>query len=108
MSRHTENLVYWLTEPPYDVKEAPWIVNIDLDYFFCKFDGGIRMMVSGDYIDSIASGLRIALDQGVIGVLTLCLTPDPNIYTLGWTETEALASRFLEHLGLTLKLPDAA
>ena len=102
------NLVYWLTEPPYKVKEAPWVVNIDLDYFYCKFNGGIRMMVSDDYIDSIALGLRTAMDQGVIGVLTLCLTPDPDVFTPGWPETEALASRFLKHLGLTLQLPDAS
>jgi len=62
------------------------------------------MMVSEDYIDAAASGLKDAMDRGTIGVLTICLTPDS--YTPGWTETEALAARLLERLDLTFDLPD--
>ena len=45
------------------------------------------------------------MDRGVIGVLTLCLTPDS--FTLGWAATEALATRFLEPLGLSYGLPES-
>jgi hypothetical protein len=34
------------------------------------------MMVSDDYIEAVASGLKDAMDRGTIRVLTLCLTPD--------------------------------
>lgn len=94
-----ENLSFWLS-----VREAPWIVNIDLDYFYCQFNSGIRMMVSDDYIDAVAAGLKDAMDRGIIGVLTLCLTPDN--YTPGWAATEALAARLLKRLNLTFHLPD--
>jgi len=94
-----ENLSFWLAD-----REAPWIVNIDLDYFYCQFESGIRMMVSEDYIDAVASSLKDAMDRRAIGVVTICLTPDN--YTPGWTATEALAARFLERLGLAFQLPD--
>ena len=94
-----ENLSLWLSDC-----EAPWIVNIDLDYFYCEFEDGIRMMVSDNYIDAVASGLKGAMDRGAISVLTLCLTPDS--YTPGWKETEALAARILQRMDLTFRLPD--
>lgn len=95
-----ENLAYWLAE-----RDAPWIVNIDLDYFYCQFESDIRIMVSDDYIDAVTSGLNDAMDRGTIGVLTLCLTPDS--YTPGWQATEALAARILERVGFTFQLPDS-
>ena len=101
-----ENLVYWLTE---NENDKPWIVNIDLDYFYCKFENDSCMMVSDDYIDTVAYGLQVAMEKGVIGVLTICLTPGPwHGFTPGWPETEALAARLLKYLGLTFTLPDSS
>lgn len=94
-----ENLSSWLSE-----QEAPWIVNIDLDYFYCQFGSGHRRMLSDDYIDAVAEGLKDAMDRGAIGVLTLCLTPDS--FTPGWADTEALAARLLKGLDLTFQLQD--
>lgn len=97
-----ENLSYWLAE-----EEAPWIVNIDLDYFYCQYGPeDIRMMVSEDYIDAVAAGLVDAMHRGAIRVVTLCLTP--SSFTPGWEATEALAARILEPLGLTFELPAAS
>ena len=99
-----EKLVDWLTR---NKENKPWIVNIDLDYFYCNFkESEVRMMVSDDYIDAVGSSLRIAMDQGFIGVLTLCLTPG-SPYTPGWPETEVLAARLLKHLRLTFALPNS-
>lgn len=95
-----QNLSYWLGD-----REAPWIVNIDLDYFFCEIDDGYGIMVSDHYIDTIGAELKEAMDRGVIGVLTLCLTPDS--FTPGWAATEALATRLLEPLGLSFGLPES-
>ncbi|WP_103174900.1 UPF0489 family protein [Paracoccus sp. SY] len=94
-----ENLPYWLSK-----REAPWIVNIDLDYFYCQFGSDIRMMVSEDYVDAVAEAIKDAMDRGTIGVLTLCLTPDS--FTPGWTATEELATRILKCMGLTFQLPE--
>ena len=94
-----QNLSYWLSK-----REAPWIVNIDLDYFFCEMGDDYGRIVSDQYIDRVAAELKVALDRGVIGVVTLCLTPDS--FTPGWEATEALAARILKPLGLTFELPD--
>ena len=101
-----QNLVFWLEEKQSPIK-TPWIVNIDLDYFYCNSENGIFMMVSDEYIDTIADGLQIAMAKGLIDVLTICLTPGPwHGLTPGWRETEALAARLLKHLGLTFVLPE--
>ena len=96
-----ENLSFWLSEI-----EAPWIVNIDLDYFFCQFEDGIRQMVSDEYVDAIGVALKAANDREVIGVFTLCLTPDS--FAPGWAETETLAARLLDGIGLAFRLPEQA
>jgi len=94
-----ENLEYWL-----DKSGGPWIVNIDLDYFFCSGpDDNIIPMFSEVYFDTTFIALKRAMDKGAVAAVTLCLTPDS--FTPGWAATEALASRGLGHLGLTWALP---
>lgn len=61
------------------------------------------MLVADQYIDTMSTELKDAIDRGVVGVLTLCLTPDS--FTPGWDATEALAKRVLERLGLKFELP---
>ena len=93
------NLSFWLDEI-----DPPWIVNIDLDYFYCcDSEDGIVRMLSDHYFDLTFQALKQAMDKGVVAALTLCLTPDK--YTPGWDVTEALATRGLGHLGLEWKLP---
>jgi UPF0489 domain len=95
-----ENLSYWL-DPSY----GPWIVNIDLDYFYCprEAEGETARMFSDEYVDLTFIALKQAMDNGAVGAVTLCLTPDG--YTPGWDATEALATRALKHLGLDWRLP---
>ncbi len=87
--------------------EAPWIVNVDLDYFFCDVDvdvdGGSVLMRSDEYLEATFSGLKDAMDRGIVGVFTLCLTPDS--LTPGWEATEQLATRILAILGVEFRLP---
>jgi hypothetical protein len=93
-----ENMSYWLSG-----NEAPWVVNVDLDYFFCDADDGSVLMISDEYLETTFGGLRDALDRGVVGVLTLCLAPDS--FTPGWEATEQLAARILAILGMEFRLP---
>lgn len=93
-----DNLACWLSS-----SNVPWIVNIDLDYFFCDSETGPIQLFSDQYIDTVFLTLKQAMEKDSIAVLTLCLTPDT--YTPGWTATEALATRVLRHLDLEWQLP---
>lgn len=86
-----ENIDYWL-------ERGRWIVNIDLDYFFCADAAGdwIQMM-SDAYIDEMFRGLRKAMDEGTVAVVTLCLTPSG--YTPGWPECIRISRRIFRILG---------
>ena len=78
---------------------------MDLDYFFCDTDDGPQIMVSDTYLEEAFLSLKDAMDQKVVGVVTLCLTPDS--FTSGWSSTEALATQILRILGLDFALPNS-
>ncbi|MEN8132288.1 MAG: UPF0489 family protein [Pseudomonadota bacterium] len=93
------NLEYWLRD-----RDVPWIVNIDLDYFFWNSGENTGVMVSDDYLKETFTPLRHAIDDGTVAVTTICLTPDPPL-TSGWKATEKLAAELLAILGMDFKLP---
>jgi hypothetical protein len=93
-----QNLSYWL-----DPADGPWIVNVDLDFFYCCTEDEPVQMFSDFYLDLTFIALKRAMDNGAVAAVTLCLTPDT--YTPGWEATEALATRALRHLGLDWRLP---
>jgi hypothetical protein len=72
------NLEYWL-----DARNKPWIMNVDLDYFFCDDAESPRLMVSDAYLQRCFEAVRKKIDDGTIAVTTLCLTPD-EAFTGGW------------------------
>jgi hypothetical protein len=94
-----ENIAYWLAQG-----EEQWIVNIDLDYFFCNQNGTRKRMYSNDYINAIFVAIRDARAAGRVASLTICLTPDEG-YTGGWPQAEALCAEACEILGVTFSLP---
>ena len=49
--------------------EGPWIVNIDLDYFFYQTEESYELMVSESYLRSVAEGLRKAMQIGSVGAV---------------------------------------
>lgn len=61
-----QNLDYWLDE-----ENGPWIINIDLDYFFSQYDDSAIRMVSPEYLESIFSILKEKLDAGTVKVITI-------------------------------------
>jgi len=94
-----DNLDYWL-----DNSEKPWIVNVDLDYFFWHNSEGPGLMVSDAFLETIFEKLRLKIDDGTVAVATICLTPD-DAFTGGWKPSELLAERVLSILGIEFHLP---
>jgi hypothetical protein len=92
------NLDYQLAQ------RKPWIMNIDLDYFFWHDDAGPGLMVSDAYIDHCVDIVRQRIDDGTIAVTTICLTPEEE-FTGGWEPSERLLEHILSRLGIDFKLP---
>jgi len=86
------NILYWLQD-----HRSPWIINIDLDYFFCETDADWVPMFSDAFIDALFADIKTAMDEGRVGVVTLCLTPSD--FTPGWDECLALSTRIFKILG---------
>ena len=94
-----QNLLYWLGN-----SGPPWIVNVDLDYFFCagsnekELDEGEWIsLFSEEYIDAVFKQLRVGIDKQKIKVVTICLTP--SYFTPGWQQCLSLSKRIFEILG---------
>ncbi len=93
-----QNLDYWIKPD-----DHPWIVNIDLDYFFCDgAEDGQVQMVSDDYIGAIFDAVRLRTEDGSIAVTTIALSPE---YSGGWEQSERAMVVALKRLGLEFKLP---
>lgn len=82
----------------------PWIVNLDLDYFFCLHHGedDPGMMFAEAYVTSLFRTIADALDAGRICVLTVCLSPD---FCGGWPAAEGLCAKLCETLHIDFVLP---
>jgi hypothetical protein len=97
-----ENLDDWLA-----TKDKPWIVNVDLDYYFwhhCDDDGAPSVMVSDEYLKLCFEIVRRKIEDGTVVVTTICLTPE-SIFTGSWEQSEKLATRVLGFLGIDFHLP---
>ena len=93
-----QNLKYWFSQ-----KNEPWIVNIDLDYFFCDFPNGREVMVSESYLRTVFHSFKELLSSGSIEVLTLCLTPCEEL-TGGWEKAEKLCEQVCDYLDIDFSL----
>lgn len=93
------NIDYWL-----GCGDEQWIVNVDLDYFFCDQEGTRRRMYSEDYIHTVFAAIHDARKVGRVASLTICLTPDEG-YTGGWSNAEELCAEVCEILELKFSLP---
>ncbi|CCE06335.1 conserved hypothetical protein [Bradyrhizobium sp. STM 3843] len=94
------NLDFWLKE-----SRAPWMFNLDLDYFFWHGDEDepARRMVSERYISSIAKTIGAHLAGGTISVLTVALSPE---CCGGWEQSEQALEIALKPLGIEFRLPN--
>jgi hypothetical protein len=95
-----ENIDLWL-----DRRLAPWIVNIDLDYFFWHVnEGRPEVMVSDAYLEVCFRKLSQKIKDGTVAVTTIALTPT-RTFTGGWEASERMAERLLRFLGIDFRLP---
>jgi hypothetical protein len=97
-----ENLDYWLEEC-----HSPWIVNIDLDYFFYSNEDSAHLMVSEVYLKTCFEKLKKKMNDGVVAVTTICLTPDEQ-FTGGWNPSAQLAEKICTYLEIDFRLQEAS
>jgi hypothetical protein len=72
------------------VNDLPWIVNLDLDYFYSAAPEKIELF-SGEFVDQLARAIELGLKNGMIGVLTISLSPE---CCGSWEKAEVMLSRF--------------
>ena len=94
-----ENMSYWLAP-----NHRPWLVNIDLDYFFWHDEENPGVMVSDRYLEVCFQQLREKHEDNTVAVTTIALTPDDGI-TGGWAASEVVAQKVLALLGIDFRLP---
>lgn len=94
-----ENMDYWLRASP-----DRWIINVDLDYFFCDQGGVRRPMFSEQYVDTVFRAIADCYKSGRVACLTLCLSPDEG-YSGSWEQAEILCGRACELLDIPFVLP---
>jgi hypothetical protein len=76
----------------------PRIIDIDMDYFtHDDLDGPFGQVFSDEFIGELGESLRVGLENGRFGVVTIALSPET---TGNWALAERLATKLLEPLGL--------
>jgi hypothetical protein len=94
-----ENFGYWLSQD-----QVPWIINIDLDYFFCPNSNSCSNaeewipLFSKQYVQSVFKQIGDAVEQKRVKVITLCLTP--SNFTPGWEECLCMSRELFDVLRL--------
>lgn len=81
------------------INDLPWIVNLDLDYFFSSAPQKFELF-SDEFVTSIADSLRKGLSEGLIAVLTISLSPE---CCGSWEKAEKMLAVFSEKAGEALK-----
>ena len=56
--------------------EHKWIVNLDIDYFFTENNGQTYQYLTDTFIYNITNQLKIALQENMIEVLTIAISPE--------------------------------
>ena len=72
------------------VNDLPWIVNLDLDYFFSAAPEKVELF-SNDVVERLAASLKLGLSSGMIGVLTISLSPE---CCGSWEKAEVMLEKF--------------
>lgn len=72
------------------INDLPWIVNLDLDYFFSAAPEKLELF-SESYVESLVNSVRLGLESGMISVLTISLSPECSG---SWEKAEAMLAKF--------------
>jgi hypothetical protein len=72
------------------VNDLPWIVNLDLDYFFTAAPEKSELF-SEEFVKQISHSIQVGLQNKTIGILTISLSPE---CCGSWEKAELMLSRF--------------
>ena len=72
------------------VNDLPWIMNLDLDYFFSAAPEKM-VLFSDEVLDELARVIRMGIDNKMIEVFTISLSPE---CCGGWEKAEGMLKRF--------------
>jgi UPF0489 domain len=81
------------------INDLPWIVNLDLDYFFSAAPQKFELF-SGEFVKSIADSIQKGLESKMIDVLTISLSPE---CCGSWEKAEKMLERFSKEASEALK-----
>jgi hypothetical protein len=70
--------------------DLPWIVNLDLDYFFSAAPEKFELFAE-EFVQSLSSSIKMGLDNGMIQILTISLSPE---CCGSWEKAELMLSKF--------------
>lgn len=93
------NLAFWMTSYP-----GKWIINVDLDYFFCDQEGTRKPLFSDSYVATLFRRIRFLQQTGRVQCLTICLSPDEG-YAGSWHQAEELCQFICQIADLKFCLP---
>jgi len=79
-----------------------WILNLDLDYFFCRLGNEHELMFSDAYIDEVFDAIRCGIRNKRFAVVTVCLSPE---CCGGWEPAEQLCAVLFDTLKIDFRLP---
>ena len=72
------------------VNDLAWIINLDLDYFFSAAPEKVELF-SDEYVKRIRQSINAGLDNGMVTVLTISLSPE---CCGSWEKAEVLLKKF--------------
>lgn len=72
------------------VNELPWIVNLDLDYFFTAAPEKFEFF-SNEVVEAISESIQTGLKNGMIEILTISLSPE---CCGSWNKAEMMLKKF--------------
>lgn len=78
------------------LNDLPWILNLDIDYFFSSQPHKLPLF-SDEYVEALAHSLKKGLDNGMIKVLTIALSPE---CCGSWEKAEKMLEPFKKILKL--------
>lgn len=91
-------------EDEVEAHPIPWIMNVDLDYFFRTDGDNCVRFLGDDYLDRLSEAINRLNQAGKLTIITIALTATEGL-TNGWPEVEAMAERMCAILGHTFKIP---
>ncbi len=92
------SLEFWLKESP-----NKWIINLDIDLFFCEdpIDGKMKLH-SDEFIQVIGEILKSQNESGKIEVITIALSPE---WCGNWEQAEKACKLLTNSMGINFCLP---